>query len=162
MSSRSINVVICSPPYWPLKRWYGGNGIGFEPTLKEYLNNLLAVFHEARRVLKDDGVLWIVIGDSYSGSGRKWRPERLQAGRRNGADYQGTGRPEGNLLMIPARLAIALQDDGWILRQDVVWDKGWVRPEKARDRVTRNARGPCICLPRRGNISTTKTRSEFH
>ena len=62
MSSATVNVVICSPPYWPVKRWYGGKGVGFEPTLTEYIANLVAVFREARRVLRNDGVIWIVIG----------------------------------------------------------------------------------------------------
>ena len=57
MPSATVNVVICSPPYWPVKRWYGGDGIGFEPTLKEYIHNLVGVFHEARRVLKNTGVI---------------------------------------------------------------------------------------------------------
>ena len=135
MRTGSVNVIVCSPPYWPLKRWYGGSGIGFEPSLKAYLRVLVSVFHEARRVLKDNGVMWIVMGDSYSKSGRKWRPPQSELG--DDAGYQGTGRPEGNLLLIPARLGMALQDDGWILRQDIIWDKGWVRPETARDRVTR-------------------------
>ena len=132
LPSATVNVVICSPPYWPVKRWYGGEGAGFEPTLTEYIANLVAIFREARRVLKNNGVLWTVIGDSYSGSGKKWRPEGYQAG-----SYQGTGRPPGNLLMIPARLAMGLQDDGWILRHDVIWNKELVRPETANDRVTR-------------------------
>ena len=56
MPSATVNVVICSPPYWPVKRWYGGDGIGFEPTPKEYIHNLVGIFHEARRVLKNTGV----------------------------------------------------------------------------------------------------------
>ncbi len=131
MPSATVNVVICSPPYWPLKRWYDGNGIGFEPTVKEYIHNLVAVFHEARRVLKNTGVLWTVVGDSFSRHGGS------RASHHNGIGYQDAGRPPGNLLMVPARLAMALQDDGWILRHDVVWDKGSVRPEAVTDRVTR-------------------------
>ena len=144
MKSASVSVVICSPPYWPVKRWFGGGGVGFERTLGEYITNLTAVFCQARRVVKDDGVLWIVIGDSYSTGGGQWKPDGYKANRPKqkrlmpvGAPYPGSDRPPGNLLMIPARLAIALQDDGWVLRHEVVWDKGWVRPESARDRVTR-------------------------
>jgi DNA modification methylase len=114
-----------------VKRWYGGDGIGFEPTVNEYIRNLVGVFHEARRVLKNTGVLWTVIGDSFSRHGGS------RASHPNGIVYQDAGRPPGNLLMIPARLAMALQDGGWILRHDVVWDKGSVRPESATDRVTR-------------------------
>ena len=57
-----------------MKRWYGGEGIGFEPTLTEYVASLVAIFREARRVLKDDGVLWIVVADSYATRGGKWKP----------------------------------------------------------------------------------------
>jgi DNA modification methylase len=139
-----VNAVICSPPYWPVKRWYGGSGIGFEQTLAEYLANLVATFAEARRVLKDDGVLWIVIGDSYATNGGRWKADGYKENRPDqkrlmpkSASYPGGDRSPGSLLMIPARLALALQDDGWLLRQEVIWDKGWVRPESARDRVTR-------------------------
>ena len=97
MKSQSVSVIVTSPPYWPAKRDYGGLGIGFEPTLEEYIVALVAIFSEARRVMKDDGVIWIVIDDSYS---------------------------EGNLQFIPTRLAMALQDDGWICRAEIVWDKG--------------------------------------
>ena len=81
LSSATVNVVICSPPYWPVKRWYGGEGVGFEATLTEYIANLVAIFREARRVLKDNGVLWIVIGDSYSGSGGRWKPDGYKLNR---------------------------------------------------------------------------------
>ena len=143
MPSATVNVVICSPPYWPVKRWYGGEGIGFEPTLTEYIANLVAVFHEARRVLKNDGVIWIVIGDSFATGGGRWKQDGYKMNRPQnrlmppGAAYPGTDHQPGSLLMLPARLAIALQDDGWLLRHEVIWDKGWVRPESARDRVTR-------------------------
>ena len=143
MRGGSVNVVICSPPYWPVKRWYGGEGIGFEPTLTDYIANLTTIFREARRVLKDDGVIWIVIGDSYATSGGRWKQDGYKMGRSQkhlmpkNARYPGTDRSPGNLMMIPARLALALQDDGWLLRQEIIWDKGWVRPESAQDRVTR-------------------------
>ena len=143
LRSASVNVVICSPPYWPLKRWYGGHGIGFEPTVSSYITNLVAVFREVRRVLKKDGVLWVVIGDSYASDGGKWRQDAYKVNRPQkqlvpvGTWYPGSDLAAGNLMMVPARLALALQDDGWLLRQEIIWDKGWVRPESARDRVTR-------------------------
>ena len=118
MRSRTVSVVVCSPPYWPVKRWYGGEGIGFEPTLTEYVASLVAIFREARRVLKDDGVLWIVVADSYATRGGKWKADSYQADRPNhkermpdGTHYPATGRSPGDLLMIPARLAMALQDE---------------------------------------------------
>jgi DNA modification methylase len=112
MKSQSVSVIVTSPPYWPAKRNYGGFGIGFEPTLEEYIVALVAIFSEARRVMKDGGVMWIVIDDSYSG---------------------------GDLLFIPTRLAMALQDDGWICRAEIVWDKGVMgRKESVTNRPRRN------------------------
>ena len=137
LKSASVHTIITSPAYWPLKRTYGGVGIGYEETPTEYLSNIVSVMHEARRVLKDTGTLWIVIGDSYSRPTGSWRPQtqtrkspewqkHLVSARNR---VQGGDRPAGNLLMIPSRLAIALQDDGWILRQAIVWDKVWAHPE---------------------------------
>ena len=143
LPSATVNVVICSPPYWPVKRWYGGEGVGFEATLTEYIANLVTIFREARRVLKNSGVFWIVMGDSYATCGGRWKQDGYKMNRPQkrlmppGAAYPGTDHQPGNLMMLPARLAIALQDDGWLLRHEVIWDKGWVRPESARNRVTR-------------------------
>jgi site-specific DNA-methyltransferase (cytosine-N4-specific) len=143
MRSESVNVVICSPPYWPTKRAYGGRGIGYEPTLQDYVSNLVAIFHEGRRVLKDTGVLWLVVGDSYSTGGGRFKQDGYKENRPSqkqlmpkGEAYQAGDRSPGNLLLIPERLAMGLQDDGLVLRQKIIWDKGWVRPESAKDRVT--------------------------
>ena len=145
LQSGTVNTIVTSPPYWPLKRTYGGGGIGYETTVTEYLGNIVAVMHDARRVLSDTGTLWIVIGDSYSRPAGSWKP---QAQTRKAPDsqkrrvpvrnpVQGGDRPAGNLLMIPSRLGIALQEDGWILRQAIVWDKVWAHPESVKDRATR-------------------------
>jgi hypothetical protein len=124
MRSESVNVAICSPPYWPTKRAYGGLGIGYEPTLQEYISNVVAIFREARRVLKDTGVLWLVMGDSYSTGGGRFKRDGYKENRPNqkqlmpkGEAYQAGDRPPGNLLLIPERLAMSLQDDGLVLRQ---------------------------------------------
>jgi DNA modification methylase len=112
LKEKSVNVIVTSPPYWPTKRAYGGNGIGFEKSLPDYIGSLCAVFNQARRVLRDDGVLWIVIDDSYD---------------------------DGNLMFIPARLAMALQQTGWICRSEIIWNKDAAgRPENVTDRVTKN------------------------
>jgi len=144
LKSGTIDTIVTSPAYWPLKRTYGGGGIGYETTITEYLGNIVAVMHDARRALKDNGTLWIVIGDSYSRPAGLWTSrthERKRPGPQKhlmpaGNRVQGGDRPTGNLLMIPSRLAIALQDDGGILRQAVVWDKVWAHPESVRDRTT--------------------------
>lgn len=149
LAAQSVNTIVTSPAYWPTKRLYGGTGIGFEPTLGEYLKNLVAVFREARRVLRDDGVMWIVIDDAYAQPGGRWRPNTFELERpteqksasSDGLRYPGSTsvRPVGNLLLIPARLAMALQDDGWILRAEIIWHKGLGggRPESVTDRVSK-------------------------
>jgi DNA modification methylase len=144
LKAGTINTIITSPAYWPLKRTYGGGGIGYEATVAEYLCNIVEVMREAKRVLRDTGTLWIVIGDSYSRPTKFWTPVS-EVGKRTASSknvaagrirIQAGDRPTGNLLMIPARLAISLQDDGWILRQAIVWDKVWKRPEAVQDRAT--------------------------
>ena len=144
LKSGIVNTIITSPAYWPIKRTYGGGGIGYEATVAEYLGNIVAVMHDAKRVLKDTGTLWIVIGDSYSRPAKFWTPHTDTRKRPDLRKHfmpvrtriQGGDRPTGNLLMIPSRLAIALQDDGWILRHAIVWDKIWGRPESVTDRAT--------------------------
>lgn len=120
--------------------------LGLEPTLEEYVTHLVDVFRAARRVLRDDGTLWLNLGDSYAGGGR--HEEKVKYAP---ADAGKPKRPRQrrltnkDLLMVPARAAIALQDDGWILRQDNIWAKGLsfcpsysgsVMPESTRDRTT--------------------------
>jgi len=146
IADNSIQCIITSPPFWPLRRKYGGMGIGFEKTLHEYITNLLAVLRECKRVLRKDGVLWLHLEDAYSRSGGPWRPHSDIAGRptqqkqvmQEGIRLPSTTsiRPAKSLLMIPARVVMAMQDDGWLLRSQIIWDKGFGRPDGARDRPT--------------------------
>jgi DNA modification methylase len=123
ITAKSVNVVITSPPYWPAKRAYGGQGIGFEPTLTDYIENLVAVFRATKRLLRDDGVLWLSIDDSYQ---------------------------DGRLLFIPARLALAMQDDGWICRAEVVWSKkGGGRPDSVSNRPIKDIEKVLMLTKRR-------------
>jgi DNA modification methylase len=148
LKSKSVSVIITSPPYWPIKREYGGIGLGFEATLPEYIASLVAIFSETRRVMKDDGVLWVVIDDSYSRGAGTWPMEGMNIRRPPqksvtpaGTAYQDTTaeRSAGNLLFIPARLAMALQDDGWICRAEIIWDKGAQgRKESVTNRPRKN------------------------
>ena len=138
MKPTKVNVAVCSPPYWPLKRKNAGRGVGYEKKLDDYIAHLVTVFREVRRILKDDGVLWIVLGDSYVKPAGVWHADPKTAHKAGLSRQDSTYlRSVGNLLMIPSRLAMALQDDGWVLRQEVIWDKGWCRPESVPDRVTR-------------------------
>jgi DNA modification methylase len=119
---RHFNCCVTSPPYWRVRDW-GPGAIGMEPTLNEYLVAIVAVFHELRRVMRDDGVTWIVIGDRYA---TRARAESSDHGRflyHPMPPAEADTIPLGNRLLIPQRLAIALQDDGWIVRSIIAWDK---------------------------------------
>ena len=144
MPEASVHCVVTSPPYWSLRAYGGDPGmIGLEPTFEEHLENLLAVFREVRRVLRPDGTLWLNYGDCYargdkrgsSGTGDK------QASNRGSAEARGARLPTGfkpkDLMMMPARVAMALQADGWWLRSEIVIEKSNPMPESAKDRPTR-------------------------
>jgi site-specific DNA-methyltransferase (cytosine-N4-specific) len=131
---------VTSPPYWSL-RDYGIEGqVGLETTVEEYLNRLVAIFDEVRRVLRDDGTMWLNIGDSYTSGGRTWRaPDRKNPIR---AMSVRPPTPEGlkpkDLIGVPWRLALKLQEAGWYLRADVIWNKPNCQPESVKDRPTRS------------------------
>jgi DNA modification methylase len=158
LPDQSVHCIVTSPPYFGL-RDYGVDGqIGLEQTPDAYIAEIVAVFREARRVLRDDGTFWLNIGDSYAvttrGSGgksssglyRDGRPEqsRLRSAaitleHRNMNDRRArvpVGLKAKDLLMIPARVALALQADGWYLRSEIVWHKPNPIPESAKDRPT--------------------------
>ena len=146
----STQCVVTSPPYWAL-RDYGCDGqIGLEATPEEYVSRLVDVFREVSRVLADDGVLWLNLGDSYAtgaGSGRKMggncfgkQNEVVESGayptcQPNRMPLAGLKRKE--LIGIPWRVAFALQADGWYLRSDIIWSKPNPMPESVTDRPTK-------------------------
>ncbi|MBL7644775.1 MAG: site-specific DNA-methyltransferase [Candidatus Hydrogenedentes bacterium] len=140
LPARSVQCVVTSPPYWGL-RDYGIDGqIGLEKTLPEFINGLADVFEEVRRVLKDDGTLWLNIGDGYTSGNRGWRaPDKKNPAR---AMSVRPDTPEGlkskDLMGVPWRLAFALQDRGWYLRTDIIWNKPNAMPESVKDRPTRS------------------------
>lgn len=143
-----INCCITSPPYYGLRDYGSDNQIGLEATPEEYIEKLVNVFREVRRVLTDDGTLWVNIGDSYAGSmkGAAQFPD-------NAMNYkQGTNRgtlgkatlvkqctncKPKDLIGIPWMLAFSLRNDGWFLRQDIIWSKPSVMPESVQDRCTK-------------------------
>ncbi|MBS0329244.1 MAG: site-specific DNA-methyltransferase [Proteobacteria bacterium] len=147
LEAGSVQTCVTSPPYFGL-RDYGVDGqIGLEPTPVEYVEQMVQVFREVRRVLRDDGTLWLNLGDSYAGyHGNKnsvvptsatngWangtnENERTSTANRNGL------KPK-DLIGIPWRVAFALQQDGWYLRQDIIWHKPNAMPESVRDRCTK-------------------------
>lgn len=138
--SNHVATVITSPPYWGL-RSYGIKGeIGSEETLDDYLGALVEVFREVRRVLRDDGVLWLVIGDTYTSGHRRYRAEDKKFAPRGMSIRPRTPeylKPK-ELIGLPWRLAFALQQDGWYLRTDIVWAKPNPMPESVRDRPHRS------------------------
>lgn len=139
LPDESVRCIITSPPYWGLRDYAFPDQIGLESALPQYINRLQTVFAEARRVLKEDGVFWLNIGDGYTSGNRGWRaPDKKNPAR---AMSVRPDTPEGlkpkDLLGIPWRLAFALQDDGWYLRADVIWHKPNVTPESVKDRPTR-------------------------
>lgn len=150
----SVNCVVTSPPYFGL-RDYGMDGqIGLEKTPAEFIQRLSDVFREVRRVLVDDGTCWVNMGDSYGGSTSAGLNDTDDESLARRAAAYGTGQKAGskvgkstitrlasgttkNLMGMPWRLAFALQDDGWFLRQDIIWAKPNPMPESVRDRCTK-------------------------
>ncbi len=144
----SVNCCVTSPPYFGL-RDYGCDGqIGLEETPESFVAEMVAVFREVRRVLRDDGTLWLNLGDSYSGSGKATGRNGLQDAELSRKQSSNAGslvakatRLEGlkpkNLIGIPWRVAFALQADGWYLRQDIIWHKPNPMPESVLDRCTK-------------------------
>lgn len=130
---------VTSPPYWGLRDYGIPNQIGAEPELDAYIRNLVAVFRQVRRVLADDGTLWLNIGDSYTSGNRRWRDKDHKNPARAMSYRPPT--PQGlkpkDLIGVPWRLAFALQADGWYLRSDIIWNKPNGQPESVRDRPTR-------------------------
>lgn len=141
---------VTSPPYYGLRN-YGENGqIGLEETPSEYIDKLVEVFREVRRVLKDDGTLWLNIGDSYAGSGKgrnkdgsfNEKAEHIQStGQRDSLIRRTLSKADSykrkDLIGIPWLLAFALRADGWYLRADIIWQKPNAMPESVKDRPTR-------------------------
>lgn len=153
LPDRSVNCVVTSPPYFGL-RDYGVDGqLGLEPTPDEFVAAMVEVFREVWRVLRDDGTLWLNLGDSYNNAGSSRNGEGLDGSRRGGAtgpdgatsykkrDLRYALREHGikhkDLIGIPWRVAFALQADGWYLRQDIIWSKPNPMPESVTDRCTK-------------------------
>lgn len=144
---KSIDCCITSPPYYGL-RDYGVDGqLGLEKTPEEFIENLVAVFREVGRVLKDTGTLWVVIGDSYAGGSGRWggmknlsKFQRSNIGSltqiKNSQPWKHPVIKPKDLIGIPWALAFALRAEGWWLRQDIIWEKGNCQPSSIKDRCT--------------------------
>jgi DNA modification methylase len=144
MEPASVHCVVTSPPYWGL-RDYGSTGqLGLEPTPEAYVENMVAVFREVRRVLRDDGTVWLNLGDSYATTapGTVVDAANMAGKHSNGDRYRRPDTPRGlkpkDLVGIPWRVAFALQADGWYLRSDIIWSKPNPMPESVTDRPTKS------------------------
>lgn len=152
----SVHTCVTSPPYFGLRDYGHAGQIGLEQTPAEYVEQMVQVFREVRRVLADDGTLWLNLGDSYAGS--RGAQSREHAGKHapnvsalsanqvvaaqrkasgTGSIPAGSGLKSKDLIGIPWRVAFALQADGWYLRQDLIWHKPNPMPESVRDRCTK-------------------------
>jgi hypothetical protein len=151
IQSETIQCVVTSPPYWGLRDYGNEAQIGLEETPQEYVDSMIDVFREVHRVLKLDGTLWLNLGDSYAsfrdgkatpdttrGNSEGTLVPKGSAKNRMAATFTGTGIKHKDLVGIPWRVAFALQQDGWYLRQDIIWAKPNPMPESVRDRCTKS------------------------
>ena len=149
VTNSSVQMCVTSPPYYGL-RDYGGekNQIGQEQTPEEFIDELVKVFREVRRTLKDDGTLWLNIGDSYynyrPSKGKSYPKQTVSKTKQDLPDYSSkrnnklSNLKEKDLIGIPWMLAFALRADGWYLRQDIIWHKPNPMPESVKDRCTKS------------------------
>ena len=143
----SVHCCVTSPPYYALRDYGVPGQIGLEPTPEKYIERLVEVFREVKRILRDDGTLWLNIADTYAGSGKgAWKNKERQkevyvldpgSAPTKIKTVQGDIKPK-DLIGIPWMLAFALRADGWYLRQDIIWYKPNCMPESAKDRCTKS------------------------
>jgi len=138
LPSESVHTCVTSPPYYNLRDYGIAGQIGNETSVEEYLQKLVRVFREVRRVLREDGTLWVNMGDSYATRSGKQPPTNT----RNSYGHTEKRTPQGykykDLIGVPWQLAFALREDGWYLRQDIVWYKTNAMPESVKDRCTKS------------------------
>ena len=155
LGDQSINTCVTSPPYFGLRDYKGGDAeIGCEASPEDYVRKMVEVFREVHRVLRDDGTLWLNLGDSYASNGcyiNSWLKKEHNKGKKHlhtnnhdryedrkafrGGEYGIKGK---DLMGVPWRVAFALQADGWYLRQDIIWNKPNPMPESVEDRCTKS------------------------
>ena len=142
LPDESVNCCVTSPPYYALRDYGLDAQIGREDTPEEYIERLVAVFHELKRVLCSDGTFWLNIADTYCGTGNKgYYADPKNPKGRNGQQTAKNARVPGckqkDLIGIPWLLAFALRADGWYLRSDIIWQKENPMPESCKDRPSR-------------------------
>lgn len=137
-----VNCIVTSPPYYGLRDYGHDDQIGLESTPEKYINNLTEIFEQCRRVLKNDGTLWLNLGDSYTAN---WSSRKLEPGNPNKKNIKrervnniSVNLKSKDLIGIPWRAAFALQAAGWYLRSDIIWNKPNAMPESVADRPTKS------------------------
>lgn len=148
LADKSVQMCVTSPPYWGLRDYEIDDQLGLEPTPEQYVENMVAVFREVKRVLRDDGVLFLNLGDTYNGSGGNKGHNAENTSDFQKANIGSRGSQAKNvdylkpkdLVGIPWRVALALQADGWWLRSDITWCKTSPMPESVKDRPTKATR----------------------
>lgn len=146
ISAGSVNTCITSPPYFGLRDYGAIEQIGLERTPVDFVRNLVETFKEVHRVLRDDGTLWLNLGDSYNNFRNHPSPFETKDGEGNlrgkpaaGSRVRGwTELKEKDLMGVPWRVAFALQAEGWYLRQEIIWEKPNSKPESVKDRFTKS------------------------
>lgn len=142
LPDKSINTCVTSPPYYGLRDYGIDNQIGLEETPDDYIERVVDVFREVKRVLRDDGILWVNIGDTYNGSKKGnteiYKHKSCSDANQNFKKKLWDGAKPKDLIGIPWMLAFALRNDGWYLRQDIIWAKNNPMPEPVKDRCTRS------------------------
>ena len=139
LPARSVQTVVTSPPYWSLRDYEVDRQIGRDDPLNEYLQSIVAMFGKLRRVLADDGTVWLNVGDAYTSGNRRYRaPDRKNRARAMSVrPVTPKGLKPKDLIGLPWRLAFTLQDAGWWLRSEIIWHKPNAHPESVRDRPTK-------------------------
>ena len=147
IADKTFHTCVTSPPYWGLRDYGEDDQLGLEETPQEYVANMVQVFRKVRRVLRDDGTLWLNLGDSYHRIGSDQPTQRGKLNTKNINERYGWDKSHKSkninlkpkdLVGIPWRVAFALQEDGWYLRQDIIWNKPNPMPESVKDRCTKS------------------------
>lgn len=138
LPENTFQSAITSPPYWGVRDYGVSDQIGAEPNLKDYIQHLVEVFTEVKRVLRPDGTFWLNIGNTYTSGGRKWRQEDSKNKGRAMSYRPPTpdGLKKKDLIGVAWMVAMACQQEGWYLRNDIIWHKPNCQPESVKDRLT--------------------------
>ena len=147
IKEKSVQAIVTSPPYWGLRDYHADGQLGEELVPEDFVKNLTSLFNKSKRVLKDDGTLWLNIGDTYFGAkGGHWEGGNSITSNATGDNYRMHRKapPKHHRLKtkdltgVPWMLAFSLQKDGWYLRQDIIWHKPNPMPEAVKDRCVKS------------------------